>query len=128
MMDLGDGMSEVEFLNRDVKFTTAFDSVFASEGIRVLVAPLRAPRARLMRTSPARVTMVTGLDRRGFIASLDPGRKRRPGAPFPALVELAAGSRPRPAGPDVVQELLERPCHAIGVLDRRRVADAGQFD
>ena len=31
--------------DRDVRFTTAFDAVFASDGIRVLLIPAQAPRA-----------------------------------------------------------------------------------
>jgi putative transposase len=31
--------------NRDNKFTSIFDAVFASEGIRILRTPMRAPRA-----------------------------------------------------------------------------------
>jgi putative transposase len=47
LMDLGDRMTTVKFLlrDRDSRFTTAFDAVFAGEGIRILASPPRAPRA-----------------------------------------------------------------------------------
>lgn len=47
MMDLGDRLDTVKFLlrDRDSRFTAAFDAVFASEGVRILTSPPRAPRA-----------------------------------------------------------------------------------
>jgi transposase InsO family protein len=46
-MDLADHTGQFKFLvrDRDAKFTDAFDAIFASEGIRILRTPVRAPRA-----------------------------------------------------------------------------------
>jgi putative transposase len=46
-MDLDERIGQGKFLlrDRDVKFTDTFDAVFASEGIRILLIPVRAPRA-----------------------------------------------------------------------------------
>ena len=48
LMELGDEGIRPRFLvrDRDSKFTPEFDEVFRSEGIRVIKAPVRAPKAR----------------------------------------------------------------------------------
>jgi putative transposase len=47
LIELGERVGRYRFLirDRDTKFTDAFDAVFAAEGIKMLVTPVRAPRA-----------------------------------------------------------------------------------
>ena len=47
LMNLADRTRQFKFMvrDRDAKFTDTFDVVFASEGVRILRTPVRAPRA-----------------------------------------------------------------------------------
>ena len=48
LMNRGDHADGLTFLirDRDTKFTAAFDAVFAAAGVRIIQAPIRAPRAK----------------------------------------------------------------------------------
>jgi putative transposase len=75
LMDLGDRAAEFRFLirDRDSKFTSMFDAVFASEGIRILRTPVRAPQANAIAERWIGTARRELLDRMLIIGACQPG-------------------------------------------------------
>ncbi len=95
LMDLADHATTITFLlrDRDSRFTTAFDTVFTADGIRILTSPPRAPRANAICER-----MIANTAPRA--PRQDPDRQRTPPAPHPGC--LPAALQHRTATPDTL--------------------------
>jgi hypothetical protein len=94
-MELGDHADTVKFVlrDRDSRFTTAFDAVFAAAGIRILTSPPQAPQANAicerMIANPTPRTVRQNPDRQPTTPSPNPHRLP------PALQRGTAAPNPR---------------------------------
>jgi transposase InsO family protein len=116
-MDLGDRASRFKFLirDRDGKYTTALDEVFAGNGTRVIKTPVRSPRANAIAerwiASARRVCLdrmlITGEQHLRLVLSqyIDHYNVHRP---HRALQQSPPAGRPYPPAPDANVRVLRR--------------------
>ncbi len=130
VMRLDDERLPARFLirDRDTKFTASFDEVFRSEGIRVIKAPIRAPRARAHAERWIESLRRECLDRLLILSRRHLGRVVRVYAqhynghrPHRSLAQRPPLAKPPPIGePAASNELLQldrlRRCDRLGGL------------
>ena len=78
-MDLGERAGQFRFLirDRDSKFTSAFDEVFAGSGMRIIETPVRSPRANSFAERYAGTLLRECLDHLLISANAPPADPRR---------------------------------------------------
>jgi putative transposase len=132
LINLGDRAAEFRILirDRDSKFTDVFDAVFASEGMRILRTPVRAPRANAIAErwiGTARRELLDRIlivNRRHLMAVLTqyvahfnhhrPHRALNQAAPLRSLPPPAAPSQPHVRRRDLLDGLIRKSCRDGG--------------
>jgi hypothetical protein len=97
VMDLADRIGSSRFLIRDLdaKFTCAFDAVFASEGVRIVRIPPRAPRGELSCRTLSRTVRSECTDRMLIYSE---AHLRQCFGPMPGTITLIGRTSPGSSG------------------------------
>jgi putative transposase len=99
-MDLVDHVAQFKFLIRDreSKFTSMFDAIFASEGIQIIKTPIRAPRANAIMERWIGSLRRELLDRMLILNARHLRRVRTP-LQYPPTTQIPRPSRPATSTP-----------------------------